>query len=178
MTINSPAALPLFTGQLKHTPLGDLWLAASQVGLAAVAWAQSELSFQEYLVKRFKRPLEKDAGRLALAADELHLFLQGDLKTFTIPIDWWLLRPFQQAVLKATFAIPYGETRRYGEIAAEIGHPGAARAVGRAEATNPMPLVIPCHRVIGADGKLRGYGAGQGLPAKEWLLKMEGAVMT
>jgi methylated-DNA-[protein]-cysteine S-methyltransferase len=175
---NIPAVLPLHTGQLKGTPLGNIWLATSQVGLAAVVWAQNELSFQEYVVKRFKRPLEKDAGRLALAVDELSRFLQGDLKTFTIPIDWSLLRPFQQAVLKATFAIPYGETRRYGEIAAEIEHPGAARAVGRAEATNPMPLVIPCHRVIGADGKLRGYGAGQGLPTKAWLLKMEGAVMT
>ncbi|HCC78635.1 MAG: hypothetical protein A2X25_09975 [Chloroflexi bacterium GWB2_49_20] len=168
---------PLYTGQLKHTPLGDLWLAASLVGLAAVAWAPNELSFQEYLSKRFKRPLEKDAGRLALAMDELSQYLQGSLKTFSIPIDWSLLRPFQQAVLKTTFAIPYGETRRYGEIAAEIEHPGAARAVGRAEATNPIPLVIPCHRVIGTDGKLRGYGGGQGLPTKEWLLKMEGAVM-
>ena len=178
MTRTASVLPPLYTGQLKHTQLGDLWLAVSQSGLAAVVWAPNELSFQEYLTKRFKRPLEKDAGRLALAADELSQYLQGRLKTFSIPIDWSLLRPFQQAVLKTTFAIPYGETRCYGEIAAEIERPGAARAVGRAEATNPMPLVIPCHRVIGADGKLHGYGGGQGLPTKEWLLKMEGAVMT
>ena len=178
MKKTTPEVLPLYTGQLKNTPLGDLWLAASRVGLVAVEWAQNELIFQEYLTKRFKRPLEKDAGRLALTTEELNEFLQGRLKTFSIPIDWSILRPFQQAVLKATFAIPYGETRRYGEIAAEIDRPGAARAVGRAEATNPMPLVIPCHRVIGADGKLRGYGGGAGLPTKEWLLKLEGAVLT
>jgi O-6-methylguanine DNA methyltransferase len=177
MTINISEVLPLYTGQLKHTPLGDLWLAASQTGLAAVSWAQKELNFQEYLVRRFKRPLEINADRLALTLYELNEFLLGRLETFSIPIDWSLLRPFQQAVLKATFAIPYGETRHYGAIAAEIKRPGAARAVGRAEATNPMPLVIPCHRVIGADGKLRGYGGGLGLPTKEWLLKMEGAVL-
>ena len=170
--------LPLFTGHLKNTPLGDLWLAASSAGLAAVGWAPNELVFQEFLTKRFKRPLEKEPGRLAQAIDELDQYLQGRLKIFTLPIDWSLLRPFQQAVLKVTHAIPYGETRTYGQIAAEIERPGAARAVGRGEATNPMPLVIPCHRVIGADGKLHGYVGGQGLPTKEWLLKMEGAFMT
>lgn len=178
MTKNIPGIFRLYTSHMKHTPLGDLWLAASQVGLVAVDWAKDETKFQEYLVKRFKCPVEKDAGRLAQTTEELYEFMQGRLKIFTIPIDWSVLRPFQQAVLKATFAIPYGETRRYGEIAAEIHHPGSARAVGRAEATNPMPLVIPCHRVIGADGKLRGYGGGEGLPTKEWLLKLEGALMT
>jgi methylated-DNA-[protein]-cysteine S-methyltransferase len=170
--------LPLYTGQLKDTPLGDLWLAVSADGLAAVDWAASELVFQEFLTKRFKRPIEKDARRLKQAAGQLEQFLQGKLKVFSLPIDWSLLRTFQQSVLKVTYAIPYGDTRTYGQIAAEIGRPTAARAVGRAEATNPMPLVIPCHRVIGADGKLHGYGGGQGLPTKEWLLKMEGAFMT
>jgi methylated-DNA-[protein]-cysteine S-methyltransferase len=88
------------------------------------------------------------------------------------------LRPFQIQVLQIVFSIPYGGTRTYGEIAYDIGNPKAARAVGRANATNPMPLVIPCHRVIGSDGKLRGYGGGEGLATKEWLLQMEGAVLT
>ncbi len=80
--------------------------------------------------------------------------------------------------MQAVYAIPYGETRTYAEIAAQIGRPKAYRAVGRANATNPMPLVIPCHRVIGTDGKLHGYGGGNGLPTKEWLLKMEGAILS
>jgi O-6-methylguanine DNA methyltransferase len=71
-------------------------------------------------------------------------------------------------------AIPYGQTRTYREIAAQIGTPNAPRAVGRANATNPMPLVIPCHRVIGTDGKLHGYGGAGGLKTKRWLLTMEG----
>jgi methylated-DNA-[protein]-cysteine S-methyltransferase len=92
-------------------------------------------------------------------------------------VDWSLLRPFQQSVLRATYAIPFGETRTYKEIAEQVGHPNAARAVGRAEATNPMPLVLPCHRVIGMDGKLHGYGMAEGLITKAWLLKLEGAMM-
>jgi O-6-methylguanine DNA methyltransferase len=75
------------------------------------------------------------------------------------------------------YAIPYGEVLTYADIAAQIGHPHASRAVGRANATNPMPLVIPCHRVIGRDGKLHGYGGRGGLQTKEWLLRMEGAVI-
>jgi methylated-DNA-[protein]-cysteine S-methyltransferase len=178
MTEKSLALLPLYISQLKKTPLGDLWLAASQAGLVAVEWVENEVDFPGYLSRRYKRPLETNASRLELAADELNRYLMGKLMTFSLPIDWSVLRPFQQAALKATMAIPYGETRRYGEIAYEIARPRAARAVGRAEATNPMPLVIPCHRVIDADGKLHGYGGGQGLTTKEWLLKMEGAVMT
>ncbi|NJN79318.1 MAG: MGMT family protein [Anaerolineales bacterium] len=80
-------------------------------------------------------------------------------------------------MLKLVYEIPYGELRTYADIAIEMGHPNAYRAVGRANATNPMPLVIPCHRVIGRDGKLHGYGGGEGLRTKEWLLKMEGAVV-
>jgi len=88
-----------------------------------------------------------------------------------------VLRQFQQLVLHATFEIPYGETRTYKEIAGHIGRPRAARAVGRAEATNPMPLILPCHRVIGMDGKLHGYGMAEGLKTKAWLLKLEGAMI-
>ena len=90
---------------------------------------------------------------------------------------WSLFRPFQREALQVVFRIPYGETCTYHDIAIEIGRPNASRAVGRANATNPMPIVIPCHRVIGRDGKLHGYGGGEGLKTKEWLLQMEGAVI-
>jgi len=167
----------LYTGELKGTILGNLWLAVSDLGLVAVEWSQSQVEFEAYLTKRFKRRVEHDPDKVRDPSRELSEYLTGRRHQFTISIDWSVMRPFQQAALQATFTIPYGETRTYGELAAQIGRPRAARAVGRAEATNPMPLVIPCHRVIGADGKLHGYGGGEGLPTKEWLLKMEGAVI-
>ena len=170
----SPSSL--YIGELNGTPLGDLRLAASDFGLVAVEWAESQPEFDAYL-QRLKRPLRLDTRKIKPYAKELGEYLQGKRQAFTIPIDWTLFRPFQREALQAVFRIPYGETRTYLEIALQIGRERAYRAVGRANATNPMPLVIPCHRVIGSDGKLHGYGGGAGLPTKEWLLKMEGAVI-
>jgi methylated-DNA-[protein]-cysteine S-methyltransferase len=177
MTRKPSVEKPLYMGRIKDTALGNFWLAVSSLGLVAVQWADTQAEFEAYLARRFKRPVEMDELKTAQAAEQIWEYLDGKRREFTLTIDWSLLRPFQQAVLQVTFAIPYGETRTYSEIAQRIGNPRAARAVGRAQATNPMPLVIPCHRVIGLDGKLHGYGAGEGLPTKEWLLKMEGAVM-
>jgi methylated-DNA-[protein]-cysteine S-methyltransferase len=168
---------PLYTGVLRNSPLGDLWVAVSDRGLAAIEWSKDEAVFGAYLTKRFKRPIQSDPKRVALALQQLDEYLRGARKAFDLPIDWFLMRPFQQQVLQIVYAIPFGQTRTYGDIAHEIGNPRAARAVGRANATNPMPLVVPCHRVIGGDGKLHGYGGGEGLPTKEWLLKLEGAVL-
>jgi O-6-methylguanine DNA methyltransferase len=171
-----PKPSPLYTGELNGTSLGDLRLAASDLGLVAVEWAESLLEFDLYL-HRLDRPLETNARKIAPYARELLEYLNGKRNAFTIPIDWSLFRPFQREALQAVFRIPYGETCTYHDIAMEIGRPSASRAVGRANATNPMPIVIPCHRVIGKDGKLHGYGGGQGLRTKEWLLKLEGAVI-
>lgn len=171
-------SLPIYLGQLKNSPLGDLWVAVSENGLVAVEWHHSRPALDAYLTKRLKRPSIFDSNRTSAWLRQLDEYLRGKRKEFTFPIDWDLLRPFQCEVLQIVYAIPYGETRTYGEIAHQMGRPRAARAVGRANATNPMPLVVPCHRVIGADGKLHGYGGGEGLKTKEWLLKMEGAVMT
>jgi methylated-DNA-[protein]-cysteine S-methyltransferase len=168
--------LPIYLGGLNDTALGDFRLAASDFGLLAVEWADSQPQFDAY-IRKFKRHAQPNAAKIKPYARELGEYIKGKRREFTFPIDWNSLQPFQRSALQAVFAIPYGETRAYAEIAAQIGHPNAYRAVGRANATNPMPLVIPCHRVIGADGKLRGYGGGNGLPTKEWLLKMEGAVI-
>ena len=170
------SSLKIYLGELNNTPLGDLCIAASDLGLLAVEWADSQLELNAYLL-RLKRPVEPNQKKVQTYAKELSDFLKGTRRNFTIPIDWSALRPFQLKMLKVVFEIPYGETRTYAEVAAQIEHPHAYRAVGRANATNPMPLVIPCHRVIGKDGKLHGYGGGDGLPTKEWLLKMEGAVI-
>jgi methylated-DNA-[protein]-cysteine S-methyltransferase len=170
------AAFSIYIGELNGTPLGDLRLATSDFGLVAVEWADSQLQFDSYL-QRLKRPIQANAKKVAPYAKELREYLGGKRSAFTIPIDWSLFRPFQREALQAVFRIPYGETCTYHDIAIEIGRPNASRAVGRANATNPMPIVIPCHRVIGRDGKLHGYGGGEGLKTKEWLLKLEGAVI-
>jgi len=169
-------ASPLYIGELNGTGLGDLRLAASDLGLIAVEWADSQLQLDLYL-HRLHRPLETSLKKLAPYAKEILEYLNGKRNAFTIPIDWSLVRPFQREALQAVFRIPYGETCSYYDIAIEIGRPNASRAVGRANATNPMPIVIPCHRVIGKDGKLHGYGGGEGLKTKEWLLRLEGAVI-
>lgn len=170
------SAFTIYFGELNGTPIGDLRLAASDLGLVAVEWADSQSHFDSYL-QRLKRPLQPNAKKIAPYARELREYLSGKRNAFTIPIDWSLFRPFQREALQAIFRIPYGETCSYHDIALEIGRPNASRAVGRANATNPMPLVIPCHRVIGRDGKLHGYGGGEGLKTKEWLLRLEGALI-
>ena len=167
----------LYIGQTGKTPLGRFWLAVSNLGLVAVEWGQTRAEFDAYLSKRFKRAVEYDPEHVRKAATQLKEYLSGQRRAFTLVIDWTVLRQFQQLVLHATFEIPYGETRTYKEIAGHIGRPRAARAVGRAEATNPMPLILPCHRVIGMDGKLHGYGMAEGLKTKAWLLKLEGAMI-
>jgi len=167
----------LYIGETGKTPIGKLWLAASDLGLVAVECGLTRTEFESYLSRHFKRTTTYAPEHVREAATQLREYLNGKRRAFTLVIDWTVLRQFQQSVLHATYEIPHGETRTYKEIAETIGKPRAARAVGRAEATNPMPLVIPCHRVIGIDGKLHGYSLAEGLKTKEWLLKMEGAVI-
>lgn len=160
-------------GVREIDPIGPVWAAVSARGLVAV-----ELGGDQSVILRVVQRLgfdlvSPDAERTAGALAQIAEYLAGKRKLFDLPIDWSMLTSFQAQALRATYEIPYGEVRTYGELALGLGKPGAARAVGRAEATNPMPLVIPCHRVIGADGKLHGYGTGNGLETKAWLLKLE-----
>jgi len=111
---------------------------------------------------------------LQQAANEVQAYLMGSLKAFSLPLDLSDLTPFQQEVLAAVALIPWGQTRSYSEVAAQIGKPNAIRAVGNALAHNPLMLFVPCHRVIGSDGKLHGFSAPQGLTLKAWLLTHEG----
>jgi O-6-methylguanine DNA methyltransferase len=167
----------LYIAETGETSLGRFWLAVSEFGLVAVEWGRTREEFEAYLTRRFKRESVVAPEQVGEAGKQLHEYLYGQRRLFTLPIDWAVLRPFQRSVLHATYQIPYGETRTYKEIAEHIGRPRAARAVGRAEATNPMPIVLPCHRVIGMDGKLHGYGMAEGLKTKAWLLKLEGAMI-
>ncbi len=106
---------------------------------------------------------------------ELCAYAEGKCREFDLPVDLSATRPFQRAVLAAIAKIPFGETRSYGWVARAIGKPGAARAVGQALHTNPIPIIIPCHRIVASDGSLGGYGGG--LPMKIKLLRLEGVAV-
>lgn len=112
------------------------------------------------------------SGHAAIACAQLGEYFAHRRIRFELPLDW-RLTPFQHRVLEVVAAIPFGVTRSYGEVAVAIGQPGAARAVGGANHANPLPIIVPCHRVIGAGGGLVGYGGG--LELKSWLLEFEGA---
>lgn len=115
-----------------------------------------------------------DPARLAEAASQLEEYLAGERTTFALELDRPAGTPFQQRVWEALHEIPYGRTESYGALAARIGAPRAVRAVGAANGRNPLAIVCPCHRVVGADGSLTGYGGG--LPTKRALLALETGV--
>jgi len=148
-----------------QTPIGTLGVAATSRGLWRI----------EFDARRI-RPARGDAeaqAHLAAAVKQLREYFSGQRKEFDVPLDLQGT-PHQLRIWRGLCAIPYGETLTYGELARRVGLPtSAARAAGRACATNPAPVVVPCHRVIGSDGKLHGFGGG--LPLKEALLKLEGS---
>jgi methylated-DNA-[protein]-cysteine S-methyltransferase len=163
---------------LSDSPVGIVWVAASERGLAAIEIGVNEDSL---LATLHHRGLEITAPGSGQAIDianqalaQIREYLAGERQDFDLPVNWSQLTPFQSLVLREVYAIPFGKVSTYGEIARKLGKPGASRAVGRANATNPIPLVIPCHRVIGQDGSLRGYGTGNGIETKAWLLRLEG----
>jgi methylated-DNA-[protein]-cysteine S-methyltransferase len=172
---------PILIGSIRTSRLGEVWVALSGRRLVAVEFGVSRAKFEAAVRKQTRRdveyvPVTKDSLNLAQATRQIKEYIDGKRRVFDLEIDWSVLASdFQRAALRAVFSIPYGQTRTYAQVAAQIGQPRAFRAVGRANATNPMPLVIPCHRVIGADGKLHGYGGAGGLKTKAWLLKMENA---
>ena len=128
-----------------------------------VAWVKRRLPIEQIVEGEAIPPIRQ-------AVEELRSFLAGELKQFACPLDIHGT-PFQMAVWQAVSQIPYGETRSYQAIAKTIDHPQAIRAVGAANGANPLAPIVPCHRVIGSNGSLTGYGGG--LPVKAWLLAME-----
>lgn len=162
--------------RLEDSPVGPLWVAVGPKGLVAVEFDCTEPEFLAGLQRRgaqYHSQFQRLPSNQMPACQQLSEYLAGQRKSFDLPIDWESLTGFQRRVLQATFAIPYGQTTTYAGIASQLGKPRAARAVGRAEATNPMPLVLPCHRVLGTDGKLHGYGGPGGVKMKAWLLALE-----
>jgi methylated-DNA-[protein]-cysteine S-methyltransferase len=166
----------IYIGELPVTALGNLWVAQSERGLVAVEFQTDRQTFSQQVRKLIRLPhtqIVMNTEKCATALKQIAEYLIGERRHFELPIDWSVMTPFQAKVLRLTCAIPYGETTTYREIATRSGNPKSARAVGRAEASNPMPLVIPCHRVLGTDGRLHGYGTANGIESKAWLLELE-----
>lgn len=163
----------IWYSRLEDTALGNIWVAVTRRGLSAVRLGGSREQFAADLVRRLDAVAIEDQRQTAGAKAEIEQYLLGKRKVFSLGLDWTGMTAFQRQVLELTYQIPYGETVTYSDLARQIGRPSAARAVGRAEATNPIPLVVPCHRVVGSDGSLRGYAGPAGVQTKAWLLHLE-----
>ncbi len=158
---------------LCETKLGWIGLVLSPCGLRATTTprpSRDEVLREVAEMGAVEPASEAEAGDLPR---RLRAFADGERVDLTAVIDWDGLSGFRRAVLEETLRIPAGETRTYGWLARKVGSPRASRAVGRVMATNPLPIIIPCHRVVARDGSLHGYGGG--LPMKDTLLRLEGA---
>lgn len=157
----------MFYAHLSDTPVGRLLLAGNDTGLAHLAFQEVHFSAQEIQPSADWEPSKK---RLREPLQQLKAYFSGKLRKFNIPLAAEGT-DFQRTVWKALLEIPFGETATYGEIARALGKPAASRAVGLANGRNPIAIIVPCHRVIGAGGRLVGYGGG--LHVKQILLQHE-----
>ena len=157
---------------LTDSPVGPLLLAATDAGVCRISFDPEPDRELDSLARAFGARVMRAPQPVDEVRRELAEYFDGDRRSFDLPLDLRGLGQFQHSVLLALAAVPYGETSTYGELAGRIGRPGAARAVGGALNRNPVPIVIPCHRVVGAGGDLVGYGGG--LPRKRALLELEG----
>jgi methylated-DNA-[protein]-cysteine S-methyltransferase len=157
------------------SPFGPLLLATTPRGLVRVGLPnQDPDELLADLASRVSPRLLEAPAQLDEARRELDLYFAGRLTEFGLPLDWQLSRDFRRRVLRAIARIPYGQTRSYTQMASSAGNERAVRAAGTACGTNPLPLVVPCHRVLRSGGALGGYGGG--LPMKEGLLRLEGVL--
>ncbi|MGO9247785.1 MAG: methylated-DNA--[protein]-cysteine S-methyltransferase [Solirubrobacteraceae bacterium] len=157
------------------SPFGTLHAAVTRRGLVRVAFPEETVdSVLERLARELSPRIVESPASLDPVRRELDEYFAGRRREFDLALDWALIAPFGRRVLRKTVAIPYGDHLSYGEVAAEAGSPRGARAAGNALGSNPIPIVIPCHRVLRSGGALGGYGGG--LDRKRYLLELEGAL--
>jgi methylated-DNA-[protein]-cysteine S-methyltransferase len=156
------------------SPFGQLLVATTPHGLVKLSLPNydPEEALEDLAARISPRVLEAPT-RLDETRRQLDLYFEGRLREFDLPLDWRLSKGFRRRALRAVGRIPYGKTRSYTQIARSAGNERAVRAAGTACGANPIPIVVPCHRVLRSGGALGGYGGG--LPMKEALLAMEGA---
>jgi methylated-DNA-[protein]-cysteine S-methyltransferase len=162
---------------VADSPLGELLLASTGRGLVRLSYLDRD-GGEAVVLERLSGALSPRIVRAPGAFDqvrrELEEYFAGQRRTFDVPQDWGLMSAFARRVLTATYAIPYGQVSEYGTIAARAGSPRGARAAGNALGANPLPIVVPCHRVLRHGGVLGGYGGGP--ERKRTLLALEGAL--
>ncbi len=157
------------------SPFGTLLLAATKRGLVRVAFPEENVDTTlQRLALRISPRIVQAPGPLEQMRRELDEYFDGRRRQFELPLDWTLVGPFARRVLGVTSEIPYGGVLSYAEVAAEAGSPRGSRAAGNALGSNPIPIVVPCHRVLRSGGALGGYGGG--LDRKRFLLELEGAL--
>jgi methylated-DNA-[protein]-cysteine S-methyltransferase len=168
----------VYYDQLPETSIGPVWFAIGEHGLVAVEYGGSEGGFVDYLQTNFKGKPSRSAEKTATVSSQLRDYLLGKSDHFEIDVDLSHITDFQRRVLQATAKVPRGQVSTYAEIARRIGQPKAVRAVGQALRRNPVPIVVPCHRVVASDGSLGGYGGEMRSRRKLELLKLEGVLLS
>lgn len=166
-------AAPTIRWGEMNSPFGPLFVATNDRGLCAVDFGRSETQFLARLDPL--AVLEKAPTAVAPIVSQLLEYFSGSRVSFDLPLDLSPLTPFQRRVLVTICRITPGQVWTYRRVAEEMGSPKSSRPVGQALARNPVPIIIPCHRVVASGGSLGGYSGGAGLPAKRWLLRREGA---
>ena len=160
---------------LVDSPLGQLLVAASDRGILRISYDANVEEHVDWLSRVAGRNVLRTTRAVEPVRRELDEYFDHRRRSFDLPIDWALVTPFGRRVLQATAAIPFGEVSTYARIAARAGNPKAARATGNALGANPMPIVVPCHRVLNTGGHGIGRYTG-GVHRKEALLRLEGAL--
>jgi methylated-DNA-[protein]-cysteine S-methyltransferase len=160
---------------VTETPIGPLTLAATPEGVVRIEFGHDDRTLED-LANRISPRVLRAPRRLDLVRRELDEYFAGKRHVFDVPLDWRLSHGFRLTVLgELARSVPFGQIVSYKELSERAGNPKASRATGSAMATNPIPIVVPCHRVVGSNGSLTGYGGG--LDTKLWLLRHEGALL-
>jgi methylated-DNA-[protein]-cysteine S-methyltransferase len=158
-----------------ESPLGELFVGVSDRGLCVISYEADPEVEVERLARGFGSRVLRSPRPVDPARRQLDEYFAGERRRFDLDVDLRLARDFGRAVLEELGRVPFGEVTTYGALAAKAGKPKAARAVGTIMNRNPVPIVLPCHRVVGANGSLVGYAGG--LERKETLLRLEGAIL-
>jgi methylated-DNA-[protein]-cysteine S-methyltransferase len=163
---------------IPDTIIGSVWIAATKDGLLAVDFDLTELEFVKKIREPFRVHFNDEKHLVTPFTNQINAYLQKEIIDLDVEVDLSKCSDFQRKVLLEVKEIPYGQAITYAELARRVGDPKAFRAVGQALRRNPVPIAVPCHRVLHSDGTLGGYGGVMGSKRKIKLLKLEGVILT